>query len=258
MRPTRCRPYSAKRCSTPGRASSSCCPPCPTNSPRAPSPASADATRSASTASPGICPAATATVTLTSTVTQAITLISRRGIASITTSATVTSSPLGSHARVISLTAGQQIQVTVGLPTGRRQPASSGWSTGAAARCWTSTAAPPPTGRPSSSGRGPARPTSSGGCCPTPTAHSGCPASAAARSWTARVAPARARRLSSGPTTADEPVVESRPRDDQRILPAGQREQRLVCRRRRRLHRRRRQGRPATGQRRDQPGVADP
>jgi hypothetical protein len=57
-------------------------------------------------------------VTLTSAVTQAITLISRRGIASVTTSATVASSPLGPQARVISLPAGQQVQVTVGLPTG--------------------------------------------------------------------------------------------------------------------------------------------
>jgi hypothetical protein len=63
-------------------------------------------------------PDRTATVTLTSATTQAITLISRRGIASITTSAPVASSPIGSHARVISLTAGQPMQVTVGLPTG--------------------------------------------------------------------------------------------------------------------------------------------
>ncbi|MFG1837293.1 glycoside hydrolase N-terminal domain-containing protein [Micromonospora sp. NPDC049175] len=61
-------------------------------------------------------PGRSVTVALTSTITQAITLISRRGMASITTSATVTSSPLGPHARVISLTAGQQIQVVVGLP----------------------------------------------------------------------------------------------------------------------------------------------
>ena len=63
-------------------------------------------------------PGRTTTVTLTSAVTQAITLISRRGIASLTTSAPIASSPLGSHARVISLTAGQQVQVTVGLPAG--------------------------------------------------------------------------------------------------------------------------------------------
>ncbi len=61
--------------------------------------------------------ARTVTVTLTSAVTQNITLISRRGMASVSTSATVTASPLGSHARVISLAAGQQVQVTVELPS---------------------------------------------------------------------------------------------------------------------------------------------
>src|SRR5207249_661173 len=63
-------------------------------------------------------PGRSTTVTLTSAVTQTITLISRRGIASVTTSATVTTSPLGPQARVISLPAGQQVRVTVGLPTG--------------------------------------------------------------------------------------------------------------------------------------------
>ncbi len=64
--------------------------------------------------------ARTVTVTLTSAVTQNITLISRRGMASVSTSAPVASSPLGSHARVISLSAGQQVQVTVGLtPAGQ-------------------------------------------------------------------------------------------------------------------------------------------
>lgn len=62
--------------------------------------------------------ARTATVTLTSAVTQAITLISRRGMATVTTSAPVASSPLGGHARVISLTAGQQVQIAVGLLPG--------------------------------------------------------------------------------------------------------------------------------------------
>jgi hypothetical protein len=66
--------------------------------------------------------ARTARVTLTSAVTQNITLISRRGMTSISTSATVASSPLGSHARVVSLTAGQQVQVTVELPS-RELPA---------------------------------------------------------------------------------------------------------------------------------------
>jgi alpha-L-fucosidase 2 len=63
-------------------------------------------------------PGRAVTVMLTSAVTQAITLISRRGIASVTTSATVASSSLGPQARVISLPAGHQVQVTVGLPTG--------------------------------------------------------------------------------------------------------------------------------------------
>jgi hypothetical protein len=62
--------------------------------------------------------ARTATVTLTSAVTQTITLISRRGMASVATSAPVAPSALGSHARVISLTAGQQVQITVGLLPG--------------------------------------------------------------------------------------------------------------------------------------------
>jgi alpha-L-fucosidase 2 len=62
--------------------------------------------------------ARTATVTLTSAVTQSITLTSRRGMTSVATSAPVASSPLGAHARVISLTAGQQAQVTVGLRAG--------------------------------------------------------------------------------------------------------------------------------------------
>jgi alpha-L-fucosidase 2 len=61
-------------------------------------------------------PGRSVTVTLTSAVAQAITLISRRGIASITTSATVASSPLGPQARVISLPAGSHVQVTVDLP----------------------------------------------------------------------------------------------------------------------------------------------
>ncbi|MDX3797745.1 hypothetical protein [Streptomyces sp. AK04-3B] len=39
-------------------------------------------------------------------------------ITSITTSATVTASSLGNHARVVSLTAGTSITITVGLLTG--------------------------------------------------------------------------------------------------------------------------------------------
>ncbi|MGN9908760.1 glycosyl hydrolase family 95 catalytic domain-containing protein [Phytohabitans sp. LJ34] len=66
--------------------------------------------------------ARTASVALTSAITQNITLISRRGMTSISTTATVASSPLGAHARVVSLTAGQQAQITVELPD-RQLPA---------------------------------------------------------------------------------------------------------------------------------------
>ncbi|WNM33599.1 RICIN domain-containing protein [Streptomyces sp. Li-HN-5-11] len=62
--------------------------------------------------------ARTATVVLTSDITQDITLVSRRGMTSVTTSATVTSSSLGSHARVVSLTAGTRTTITIGLLTG--------------------------------------------------------------------------------------------------------------------------------------------
>ncbi|MCL8017220.1 RICIN domain-containing protein [Streptomyces sp. AS02] len=62
--------------------------------------------------------ARTATVVLTSAVTQDITLISRRGMTSVTTGATVASSSLGSHARVVSLTAGTRTTITIGLLTG--------------------------------------------------------------------------------------------------------------------------------------------
>ncbi|WP_055526518.1 glycosyl hydrolase family 95 catalytic domain-containing protein, partial [Streptomyces graminilatus] len=60
----------------------------------------------------------TATVVLTSAVTQDITLISRRGMTSVTTAATVAPSSLGGHARVVSLTAGTRTTVTIGLLTG--------------------------------------------------------------------------------------------------------------------------------------------
>ncbi|MGW2643040.1 glycosyl hydrolase family 95 catalytic domain-containing protein [Streptomyces sp. NPDC001348] len=60
----------------------------------------------------------TATVVLTSDITQDVTLVCRRGITSVTTSATVTSSSLGSHARVVSLTAGTRTTITIGLLTG--------------------------------------------------------------------------------------------------------------------------------------------
>ncbi|MFE2710040.1 glycosyl hydrolase family 95 catalytic domain-containing protein [Streptomyces mirabilis] len=60
----------------------------------------------------------TATVVLTSDVTQNITLISRRGMTSVTTTATVAPSPLGSHARGVSLTAGTRTTITIGLLSG--------------------------------------------------------------------------------------------------------------------------------------------
>jgi hypothetical protein len=60
----------------------------------------------------------TATVVLTSDVTQNITLISRRGMTSVTTTATVTPSPIGSHARGVSLTAGTRTTITIGLLSG--------------------------------------------------------------------------------------------------------------------------------------------
>jgi len=59
--------------------------------------------------------ARTATATVTSAVAQDITLICRRGISSISTTATVTASPLGDHARVVTLPAGTGIQITVGF-----------------------------------------------------------------------------------------------------------------------------------------------
>ncbi|WP_181802692.1 glycosyl hydrolase family 95 catalytic domain-containing protein [Streptomyces shenzhenensis] len=62
--------------------------------------------------------ARTATVKLTSGIDQDITFICRRGITSITTGATVTTSALGSHARVVSLTAGTSTTITIGLLTG--------------------------------------------------------------------------------------------------------------------------------------------
>ncbi|MEV8099527.1 RICIN domain-containing protein [Kitasatospora sp. NPDC085879] len=62
--------------------------------------------------------ARTATVTLTSDIDQKITFICRRGIASITTGATVTTSSLGTHARTVSLTAGTSTTITIGLLTG--------------------------------------------------------------------------------------------------------------------------------------------
>ncbi|MGW3961015.1 RICIN domain-containing protein [Amycolatopsis sp. NPDC005003] len=62
--------------------------------------------------------ARTATVSVTSAIDQAVTLISRRGMTSVTTSAPVTPSPLGSYARVVSLTADQRVEITVALDAG--------------------------------------------------------------------------------------------------------------------------------------------
>ncbi|MFI5800018.1 glycosyl hydrolase family 95 catalytic domain-containing protein [Streptomyces sp. NPDC051677] len=59
-----------------------------------------------------------ATVQLTSDIDQDITFICRRGITSVTTSATVTTSSLGNHARVVSLTAGTITTIAIGLLTG--------------------------------------------------------------------------------------------------------------------------------------------
>ncbi|WNZ10792.1 glycosyl hydrolase family 95 catalytic domain-containing protein [Streptomyces sp. 11x1] len=62
--------------------------------------------------------ARTATVTLTSDIDQNITFICRRGITSLSTGATVTTSSLGNHARRVSLTAGTSTTITIGLLTG--------------------------------------------------------------------------------------------------------------------------------------------
>ncbi|WP_128382349.1 glycosyl hydrolase family 95 catalytic domain-containing protein [Streptomyces cavernae] len=62
-------------------------------------------------------PRRTATVTVTSEQTQDVTLISRRGMTSVTTSAHVGPSTLGPHARRVCLTSGQRTRITVSLPT---------------------------------------------------------------------------------------------------------------------------------------------
>ncbi|MFE5791352.1 RICIN domain-containing protein [Streptomyces sp. NPDC056503] len=62
--------------------------------------------------------ARTATVTLVSDVTQTLDFVCRRGITSLSTTASVAASPLGDHARRLSLTAGTRTEVTVGLLTG--------------------------------------------------------------------------------------------------------------------------------------------
>ncbi|RAS67022.1 ricin-type beta-trefoil lectin protein [Lentzea atacamensis] len=62
--------------------------------------------------------ARTATVSVTSAVDQTVTLISRRGMTSVTTTASVAPSPLGPHARQVTLVAGQRTDVTVSLQNG--------------------------------------------------------------------------------------------------------------------------------------------
>ncbi|WP_241826832.1 glycosyl hydrolase family 95 catalytic domain-containing protein [Streptomyces graminilatus] len=59
----------------------------------------------------------TATVTVTSDTAQEITLISRRGITAVTTTAPTSRSVLGPHARKIALAAGRSTPITVSLPT---------------------------------------------------------------------------------------------------------------------------------------------
>jgi hypothetical protein len=55
----------------------------------------------------------TVNATLLSDITQQITLLNRRGISSISSSAPVTSSPIGSFARVLSLQAGTNTTVSI-------------------------------------------------------------------------------------------------------------------------------------------------
>ncbi|MBP2705890.1 glycoside hydrolase N-terminal domain-containing protein [Microbispora sp. RL4-1S] len=62
--------------------------------------------------------ARTVTATVVSDITQTVTLICRRGITSMTTSAGVATSPLGSHARQVSLTAGTTTQIAIELGAG--------------------------------------------------------------------------------------------------------------------------------------------
>ena len=62
--------------------------------------------------------ARTAKLSVTSAVNQDVTLISRRGMNSVTTTATVTPSSLGAHARKVSLTAGQRTDITVAVLDG--------------------------------------------------------------------------------------------------------------------------------------------
>ncbi|MDQ0936614.1 glycosyl hydrolase family 95 catalytic domain-containing protein [Streptomyces turgidiscabies] len=63
-------------------------------------------------------PDGTVTASFTSDRTQDVTLISRRGITAVTTSAQTAPSALGAHARDLSLTAGQHTRITLTLPPG--------------------------------------------------------------------------------------------------------------------------------------------
>lgn len=67
--------------------------------------------------------ARTATLSVTSAIGQDVTLISRRGMTSVTTSAPVATSPLGVNARVVSLSANQRTDITISLS----QPQQSGY-----------------------------------------------------------------------------------------------------------------------------------
>ncbi|MGV9270422.1 glycosyl hydrolase family 95 catalytic domain-containing protein [Kitasatospora sp. NPDC003701] len=62
--------------------------------------------------------ARTVTATVVSDITQEITLICRRGITSVATGAPVAPSPLGAHARRVTLTAGTRTRITLGLLAG--------------------------------------------------------------------------------------------------------------------------------------------
>ncbi|PIM67797.1 lectin [Streptomyces sp. JV178] len=62
--------------------------------------------------------ARTATLSVTSAVDQEVTLISRRGMTSVSTTATVAPSALGTHARKVSLAAGQRTEISVSLLSG--------------------------------------------------------------------------------------------------------------------------------------------
>ncbi|MGW8350912.1 glycosyl hydrolase family 95 catalytic domain-containing protein [Streptomyces wedmorensis] len=62
--------------------------------------------------------ARTATVTLVSDITQTLDFVCRRGITSLSTTASVAPSPLGGHARKLTLVAGVRTQIAVGMFAG--------------------------------------------------------------------------------------------------------------------------------------------